>query len=59
MDAGPLERWCYQNRPPRCEYVLTMTGRSLRPVIVALHAWGNKDLAPDERSLVLVDRATG
>jgi HxlR-like helix-turn-helix len=47
VDAGPLERRRYQNRPPRYEYVLTMTGRSLRPVILALHAWGNKDLAPD------------
>ncbi|WP_218105318.1 winged helix-turn-helix transcriptional regulator [Micromonospora rhizosphaerae] len=59
MDAGPLERRRYQNRPPRYEYVLTMTGRSLRPVILALHGRGNKDLAPEERSLVLVDQATG
>ena len=45
MDAGPLERRRCQNRPPRCEYVPTMTGRNLRPVILALHAWGNKDVA--------------
>jgi DNA-binding HxlR family transcriptional regulator len=38
VDAGPLERRRYQNRPPRYEYILTMTGRSLRPVILALHA---------------------
>jgi hypothetical protein len=29
------------------------------PVIVALAAWGNARLAPQERSMVLVDAATG
>ncbi|MGI5144654.1 MULTISPECIES: hypothetical protein [unclassified Streptomyces] len=34
MDAGPLERRHHQNRPPRYEYVLTMTGRSRHPVLM-------------------------
>jgi len=56
---GLLERRPYQSNPVRHEYVLTGRGRSLRPVIVALAAWGNQHLAPQERSMVLVDVATG
>jgi DNA-binding HxlR family transcriptional regulator len=57
--SGLLERRQYQSNPPRYEYVLTDLGRSLRPVIVVLAAWGNARLAPDERSMVLVDAETG
>src|ERR1700712_461305 len=46
VDDGVLERRLYQTNPPRYEYVLTDLGRSLRPVIVALAAWGNARLAP-------------
>ncbi|TRO55574.1 transcriptional regulator [Streptomyces sp. IB201691-2A2] len=56
---GLLERRLYQSNPARYEYVLTERGRSLRPVIVALAAWGNRLLAPQERSMVLVDTASG
>ena len=56
---GLLERRQYQEHPPRHEYVLTDLGRSLRPVIVALAAWGNARLAPSGRSMVLVDSETG
>jgi len=56
---GLLERRLYQDKPARYEYVLTERGRSLRPVIVALAAWGNRHLAPHERSMILVDAATG
>ena len=41
------------------EYVLTELGHSLRPVIVALAAWGNSRLAPTERSMILVDAHSG
>jgi DNA-binding HxlR family transcriptional regulator len=57
--SGLLERRQYQDHPPRHEYVLTDVGRSLRPVVVVLAAWGNARLAPDERSMVLVDAETG
>ena len=57
--SGLLERRQYQAHPPRYEYVLTELGRSLRPVIVVLAGWGNARLAPDERSMVLVDARTG
>lgn len=56
---GILERRRYQQHPPRDEYVLTDLGRSLRPVIVVLAAWRNSQLDPDDRSMVLVDAATG
>ncbi|PWR09259.1 transcriptional regulator [Micromonospora acroterricola] len=56
---GLLERRRYQTRPDRYEYVLTDLGRSLRPVVVALAAWGNSRLDPSERSMILVDRNTG
>lgn len=56
---GLLERRPYQTNPVRYEYVLTGLGRSLRPVILALAAWGNSRLAPGERSMILVDRKTG
>lgn len=59
VDRGILERRPYQERPVRYEYVLTDLGRSLRPVLVALAAWRNAQLAPEERSMILVDARTG
>jgi DNA-binding HxlR family transcriptional regulator len=56
---GLLERLPYQTGPTRYEYVLTDLGRSLRPVIVALAAWGNSRLAPEGRSMILVNAQTG
>lgn len=54
-----LTRQQYQDHPPRFEYHLTDLGRSLRPVLVVLAAWGNGRLAPAARSMVLVDAETG
>ncbi|MFI5633609.1 winged helix-turn-helix transcriptional regulator [Streptomyces sp. NPDC051664] len=56
---GLLERRPYRTNPVRHEYVLTELGRSLRPVIAALAAWGNSRLAPEQRSMVLVDAHSG
>jgi DNA-binding HxlR family transcriptional regulator len=56
---GLLERRPYQTGPLRHEYVLTDRGRSLRPVIITLAAWGNSRLEPSERSMILVDARTG
>ncbi|MFD7708356.1 winged helix-turn-helix transcriptional regulator [Streptomyces sp. NPDC059785] len=56
---GLLERRPYRTNPVRHEYVLTERGHSLRPVIVSLAAWGNRQLAPQERSMILVDAETG
>jgi Predicted transcriptional regulators len=46
VGAGLLERRQYQANPARYEYLLTELGRSLRPVVVVLAAWGNARLAP-------------
>ncbi len=59
VEAGLLERRRYSERPPRDEYVLTGRGRDFRPVLWALLTWGNKHFAPDGKSVVIVDSATG
>ncbi|MGW7456525.1 winged helix-turn-helix transcriptional regulator [Streptomyces sp. NPDC054797] len=41
------------------DYRLTERGRALRPLILVMAAWGNHRLAPEERSLVLVNAETG
>lgn len=56
---GIVERSPYQTNPTRYEYLLTDFGRSLRPVIVALAAWGNEQRAPETRSMILIDNETG
>ena len=56
---GLFERRSYQTRPTRHEYVLTELGRSLRVVIINLAGWGNSRLAPEERSMIVVDTETG
>ncbi|GAB3050003.1 winged helix-turn-helix transcriptional regulator [Sediminivirga luteola] len=56
---GVLDKRLYQERPPRYEYVLTEFGRSLRPVLVAMAAWRNAQLAPEQRAMVLMDEETG
>jgi DNA-binding HxlR family transcriptional regulator len=59
VGAGVLTKERYQERPARYEYHLTELGRSLRPVLVVLAAWGNSRLDPEARSMVLVDAETG
>jgi DNA-binding HxlR family transcriptional regulator len=59
VDKGILTKRVYQERPVRHEYVLTEFGRSLRPILVAMAAWRNAQLAPEERAMILVDAETG
>lgn len=40
-DAGLVIRRVYPEVPPRVEYSLTETGKSLKPVIDAMWAWGS------------------
>lgn len=41
VDAGVLERYQYEDRPPRSEYRLTAKGRDLFPVILTMLHWGD------------------
>jgi len=59
VKAGILEKRRYSDRPPRYEYVLTECGRDFQPVIIAMHAWGNRHFAPEGQSVVLVNARTG
>ncbi len=38
--SGIVERRVYSEHPLRAEYALTLLGESLRPVVVAIAAWG-------------------
>jgi DNA-binding HxlR family transcriptional regulator len=59
VEVGVLERRLYSERPARYEYLLTDAGREFRAVIVALYAWGNRHLAPEGASVVLVNAKSG
>jgi len=39
-----LHREVYPQVPPKVEYSLTPLGRSLRPILLALKAWGDEHL---------------
>ena len=41
-ESGLVHRKVYAQVPPRVDYSLTDLGRSLKPIIDALWAWGEK-----------------
>jgi DNA-binding HxlR family transcriptional regulator len=59
VEGGLLDRRRYQDNPPRYEYVLTEWGRDFQQVLYALLAWGNRHLAPEGPSVVVIDEASG
>ncbi|RUW99663.1 MULTISPECIES: helix-turn-helix domain-containing protein [unclassified Mesorhizobium] len=59
VERGLFEKRVYCERPLRHEYVLTAKARDFRPVLLSLLAWGNKHLAPEGPSLVVVDKTDG
>lgn len=59
VEAGLFEKRRYSARPPRYDYVLTDRARDFRPILVMLQAWGNTHFAPEGRSVVTVNTATG
>ena len=46
--AGVLRRKQYSDHPPRYEYLLTESGHALRPVLMALMAWGDRYVTDGE-----------
>lgn len=59
VERGLFEKRAYCERPLRHEYVLTAKARDFRPVLLTLLAWGNRHLAPEGPSLVVVDKTDG
>jgi len=61
IDAGVVERRPYQEpgRRTRFEYRLTPAGRDLRPVLLALMAWGDKHRSTDGPTMELSDPECG
>jgi len=60
VEVGVLEKFPSPHRANSEAYRLTKKGEELYPVIVALHQWGDKWLAPNGKPPVeFVDRVTG
>jgi DNA-binding HxlR family transcriptional regulator len=51
-ELGLLERRRYSERPPRHEYHLTEAGLELRPIVLALKEWGDRQRGPGEQPVV-------
>ena len=49
---GLLERRRYSERPERYEYHLTEAGQELRPIVLALKEWGDRQCAPGSEPVV-------
>lgn len=53
-EAGIVHREVYPQVPPKVEYSLTALGRTLEPILDAMHNWGNhynqSRLEPPEQS---------
>ena len=51
-EIGILERRMYSEHPPRHEYHLTEAGRELRPIVLALKEWGDRQCDPGKEPVV-------
>lgn len=59
VDQGVLERRRYEQRPPRFEYRLTVKGRDLLPVLLAMVRWGDHWAAREEPPVELTHTPCG
>ncbi|MDP1632244.1 MAG: helix-turn-helix domain-containing protein [Caulobacter sp.] len=51
---GVLETRAYSERPPRNEYLLTDKGQALRPVLLTMADWGNKQVYGDQAPALFI-----
>ena len=51
-EIGLIERRPYSERPKRHEYHLTEVGEQLRPIVLALKEWGDRQCAPGTEPVV-------
>ncbi|MCW2855820.1 MAG: HxlR family transcriptional regulator [Marmoricola sp.] len=58
-EHGLVERRQYSERPPRFEYHLTPSGKSLLPIITTLRDWGDEHLAGDDGPPVVFRHSCG
>jgi DNA-binding HxlR family transcriptional regulator len=59
VEEGILVKRPYQERPLRCEYLLTEKGADLGPVLVSLLQWGDRYGLEGERPMVLQHKGCG
>jgi DNA-binding HxlR family transcriptional regulator len=45
-ENGIVERRFYADHPPRAEYLITVKGRELRPILRTLKQWGERHTRP-------------
>jgi DNA-binding HxlR family transcriptional regulator len=51
-EIGIIERQQYSDRPKRYEYHLTAAGQELRPIVLALKEWGDRQCGPGKEPVV-------
>jgi len=59
IDAGIIEKRVYQDKPRRYEYRLTELGLELRPVIIGLSAWSEKNITRGKTPISVIHKACG
>jgi DNA-binding HxlR family transcriptional regulator len=59
VDRGVVERRRYQAHPPRYDYWLTAAGREVVPILMALTAWGDRWVGPNEGPPIQFRHACG
>jgi DNA-binding HxlR family transcriptional regulator len=59
VENGILERRVSQTPPVRIGYLLTPLGHAFEPLILYLHAFGNRHFAPEGQSAMVVSRKSG
>jgi DNA-binding HxlR family transcriptional regulator len=59
VERGVVERRRYRDHPPRYDYRLTAAGRDIVPILIALTAWGDRWVGPNEGPPIRFRHACG